>query len=95
MNGIFFGQESWVKVVGTMPRIARGQLERGIFHVLNRGNHQQMLFRQPEDFALFLELLGISATQFAIKLCGYCLMGNHWHLVAEVQDTKELGRWMH
>ena len=78
-----------------MPRIARGQLERGVFHVLNRGNHRQTLFRHPEDFALFLDLLGGSVPKFAVKMWGYCLMGNHWHLVVEVENIKDLSAWMH
>jgi putative transposase len=54
-----------------------------------------MLFRRPEEFALFLDLLGQSVSQFAVKLWGYCLMGNHWHLVAAVDRPQELSRWMH
>jgi hypothetical protein len=45
-----------------MPRIARGHLDRGYFHVLNRGNHRQMLFRKPEEFAVFVELLEVNST---------------------------------
>jgi len=33
-----------------MPRLARRRLQRGYFHVLNRGNHRQTLFHGPEDF---------------------------------------------
>ena len=63
--------------------------------MLNRGNHRQMLFRHEEEFASFLEILSASVAKFEVTLWGYCLMGNHWHLVAEVRDIKELGRWMH
>jgi hypothetical protein len=75
-----------------MPRIARGHLEQGFFHVLNRGNHRQMLFRQEEDFAAFLELLSQSVAKFEVKLWSYCLMGNHWHMVTEVAAMTELGK---
>src|SRR5665213_527052 len=78
-----------------MPRIARGLLERGYFHVLNRGNHRQMLFRRSEEFVVFLDLLRQSVTKFEVEMWGYCLMGNHWHLVVSVQGTEELSRWMH
>jgi hypothetical protein len=40
-----------------MPRLARRHLQRGCFHVLNRGNHRQTLFPRVEDYAQFLELL--------------------------------------
>lgn len=78
-----------------MPRIARTHLERGTFHVLNRGNHRQPLFRQDEDYAQFLELMAQAQTRFEVALWGYCLMGNHWHLVVEVEKMGELSRWMH
>jgi putative transposase len=78
-----------------MPRIARGVVDQGYFHVLNRGNHRQTLFRRPGDFALFLDLLGQSVAKFDVELWGYCLMGNHWHLAVSVEEQKELSRWMH
>jgi putative transposase len=78
-----------------MPRTERGGAEEGYFHVLNRGNHRQKLFRQPDEFALFLQLLARSVMKFSVELWGYCLMGNHWHLVVSVHRIKELSRWMH
>lgn len=78
-----------------MPRITRGLLGGGLFHVLKRGSPRQLLFRHDDEFAAFLELLGCSVAKFPIKLWGYCLMSNHWHLVAEVPSTQKLSRWMH
>jgi putative transposase len=78
-----------------MPRIARGVVEGGYFHVLNRGNHRQRLFRRPEEFSLFLDLLAQSVAKFAVELWGYCLMGNHWHLAVSVKKQGELSQWMH
>jgi putative transposase len=78
-----------------MPRNARSHLQRGFFHVLNRGNHRQALFPGDEDYALFLELLTEAQKRFAVSLWGYCLMGNHWYLVVEVEKMDELSRWIH
>ncbi len=78
-----------------MPRIARRNLGQGYFHVLNRGNHRQMLFRRSEEFTVFLELLGQSVEKFQMQLWGYCLMGNHWYLVVSIKMMEELSRWMH
>jgi putative transposase len=78
-----------------MPRLPRAQLERGFFHVLNRGNHRQMLFRRGEEYAMFLEIVSQATAKFKVELWGYCLMGNHWHMVVEVEAMRELSRWMH
>lgn len=54
-----------------------------------------MLFRQPEEYAVFLQLLGQATAKFKVELWGYCLMGNHWHLVVEVEAMSQLSRWVH
>ena len=54
-----------------------------------------MLFRQPEEYAVFLQILGQATAKFKVDLWGYCLMGNHWHLVVEVEAMSHLSRWMH
>ena len=54
-----------------------------------------MLFRQPEEYAIFLQIVSQATAKFKVDLWGYCLMGNHWHLVVEVEAMSELSRWMH
>jgi putative transposase len=70
-------------------------LQRGCFHVLNRGNHRQTLFHGPDDYAQFVDLLAGAQKRFKVGLWGYCLMSNHWHLVVEVDDMDELSSWVH
>jgi len=53
-----------------VPRIARGVISECYFHVLNRRNHRQMLFRQSEEFTLFMELLAQSVAKFGVELWG-------------------------
>ena len=78
-----------------MPRNARKQLQRGCFHVLNRGNQRQTLFHDEQDYALFLDLLTQGQARHNVGLWGYCLMGNHWHLVVEVARIDDLSKWLH
>lgn len=78
-----------------MPRITRGVMGQGYYHVLNRGNHRQMLFRCEEEFAIFMGLLAESVARFPVELWGYCLMGNHWHLAVSVTAPEDMSRWMH
>jgi putative transposase len=78
-----------------MPRLARRKLERGCFHVLNRGNHRQALFERDDEYAQFMELMSEALRRFEVELWAYCLMGNHWHLVVEVDKIEELSGWVH
>jgi len=78
-----------------MPRINRGALEQGFFHVLNRGNHRQQLFQTNDDYALFIDLLASASERLPVKVWGYCLMPNHWHVVIEVLRMADLSKWVH
>lgn len=64
-----------------MPRIPRGQVAGHAYHVLNRGNGGATVFHQDSDYAAFLELLGTAKARHPIKMFGFCLMPNHFHLV--------------
>ena len=77
-----------------MPR-PRRRIEAGaIYHVLNRGNGRRMLFTKDGDFAAFLALLGDALARFPVDLLGYCLMGNHWHLLLRPRTADALPRFM-
>lgn len=53
------------------------------FHVLDRGNNWQIVFRENEDFAYFLKLLKRYKKELKFKLYHFCLMPNHIHFVIE------------
>ena len=60
------------------PRI---ELARGVFHVVERGNERALVFRDDQDRERFLEILGEVAGRYRWRVLGYCLMGNHFHLL--------------
>lgn len=64
-----------------MPRKAREQSSTGIYHVMLRGINGQQIFEDDEDNETFLTLLGDCKQISRFKLYGYCLMGNHVHLL--------------
>lgn len=66
-----------------MPRIPRGFSAGHTYHVLNRGNGGAAVFHKDTDYAAFLELLGTAKTRHPIKIFGFCLMSNHFHLVVQ------------
>src|SRR5688572_12556416 len=63
-----------------MPRTARAAVGGTVYHILNRGNGRQAIFRKPGDYAAFVELLIKGKRRADVSVLGYCLMPNHWHI---------------
>jgi len=51
------------------------------YHVINRGNAREDVFHQEEDFAALLKLVEEGCERLPLRVIGYCLMPNHFHLV--------------
>jgi putative transposase len=77
-----------------MPRQARVAPGGVIYHVLNRGAGRQALFEDAADYAAFLRVMADVLREDPIRVLGYCLMGNHWHLVLWPQRDGQLARFM-
>jgi|SRR5579872_463701 len=65
-----------------MGRIARVVLPGYWHHVTQRGNHQQPVFFGDGDRRFYLGLLRHYCGRESVRITGYCLMGNHVHLLA-------------
>jgi putative transposase len=65
-----------------------------IYHVLNRGVGRQDLFEDADDFAAFLRAMADVLREEPIRILGFCLMSNHWHLVLWPRRDGELARFM-
>lgn len=46
-----------------------------------RGNRQQIIFSDARDRRQFLKIVAVALRKFSAQCYGYCLMGNHYHLV--------------
>jgi len=64
-----------------MPRLAREKSETGIYHVIIRGANKQEIFHDEEDNLKFLETLKKNKEETELNVYGWCLMGNHVHLL--------------
>jgi len=65
----------------------------GHYHVVNRGVEQRTVYKDDEDFEMFLEILCIACQLYNVQLHGYVLMSNHYHLLIETKD-ENLSRFM-
>ncbi len=70
-----------------MPRAARKKSESGIYHVVQRGINRQTIFADVEDNEKFIQTLADCKKISGYKIYGYCLMGNHIHLL--IREGKE------
>jgi putative transposase len=65
-----------------MPRFARVVVPGCPHHLIQRGNRSQRVFFSDEDRAFFLMLLAREAAKHGIAIWAFCLMENHFHLIA-------------
>ena len=77
-----------------MPRTARASQGGWCYHVLNRGNARAEVFHKEEDYAAFIALLPPACERLPMRVLGYCLMPNHFHLLLWPFEDGDLGRWM-
>jgi len=62
-----------------MPRIARIVAPGHPYHVTQRGNYRQAVFRNDEDRSQYLSWVNEYSRKFHLSVWAYCLMDNHVH----------------
>jgi len=65
-----------------------------VFHVLNRGVGRMRLFLKDADFEAFERNIEKTLESRPMRICGYCLMPNHWHFVLWPERDGDLGAFM-
>jgi putative transposase len=70
-----------------MTRPLRVEYPGAYYHVINRGNNQEKIFKNDRDKEKFLEYLQIAAERFSIIIHTYSLMNNHYHLLVETPEA--------
>lgn len=61
---------------------------------MNRGNGQAEVFHEAEDYESFLELVAAASARLPMRVLGYCVLPNHFHLVLRPHEDGDLSRWM-
>ncbi len=80
-----------------MGRPKRITLGGYVYHVLNRANGRLRIFRKSGDFEAFETILAEGIERVDMRICGYCIMNNHWHLLLwpyEDGDLSDYMRWV-
>jgi REP element-mobilizing transposase RayT len=71
-----------------MARSLRIDVLDAWYHVLNRGVERRQIFPDEGSNLHFLELLGCLPRRFGVRIHGYVLMGNHYHLQLQTPQAK-------
>ena len=77
-----------------MPRAKRITKANIVYHVLNRANGRLRIFKKPSDFQAFENILAQGQKLFDMRICSYCIMSNHWHLVLWPKNDGDLSGFM-
>jgi putative transposase len=70
-----------------MARKIRIEYPGAIYHVMNRGDRREAIFKEDSDRELFLKTLGETCVKTGWLVHAYCLMRNHFHLVLETPQA--------
>lgn len=70
-----------------MPRRLRYEYPGALYHVLNRGDRREEIFKDDVDRERFLGTLGDACRKAGWQVHAYCLMRNHFHLVIETPQA--------
>ena len=73
-----------------MPRTARASVGGYCYHALNRGNGRAEVFHDADDYHAFVRLLRKACARLPMRVVGFCLMPNHFHLVLWPRDDGDL-----
>lgn len=59
-----------------------------VYHITNRGNRRSDIFKDEEDYQVYLILLEQTMDKYPYTLYAYCLMTNHIHIQLETKDIE-------
>lgn len=77
-----------------MPRRPRFAPPGYYLHITQRGNYRQPTFHADRDRHLFLDLLARHSATRNVDVLAYCLMPNHYHLLARANEVNAIPRLM-
>lgn len=78
-----------------MPRKARVEFPGAVYHLLDRGDCREAIFRDDRDREIFLVTLGQVCARTGWRVHAWVLMTNHYHLLVETPEPNLVAgmRW--
>ena len=75
-------------------RKARVEFERALYHIMDRGDRREPIFRASADRQsreCGIETLAEACAKIGWQVHAYVLMPNHFHLVVETPQSRSAG----
>lgn len=66
----------------------------GYAHVLNRGNAGMTVFQSAAEYEELITMMDDARKRYGVDLLAFCVMPNHFHLVAHVDEAPALSAFM-
>lgn len=77
-----------------MANRPRRFMDGNYYHIFQRGNHKDVVFREVPDRVRFLSKLEEFCDRDELTLVAFCLMDNHYHLVLRQDGEQPISRTM-
>jgi len=79
-----------------MGRVPRIEFEGALYHVMSRGNRQDDIFLDEDDYALFMAVLDEACARTGWRIHAFVLMRNHYHFLLETPEPNLVDgmRWL-
>ena len=80
--------------MGRPLRVQNGGL---VYHAMNRSCGRFRLFKKPGDYLAFLRVMAEAQPRTEMRILGFCVMPNHWHMLLWPRrdgDLVEFMRWL-
>ena len=77
-----------------MPRFPRSYIKTSYFHVITQGINKSFIFDDASDIKYYISLMYKLKEEFQLKIMSYCIMNNHTHMLLEVEEIKEMSKYM-
>lgn len=78
-----------------MPRASRYLREGYTFHLTHRCHNRRFLLKTGKDRSLYRKWLYTAAERYGVPVYGYCITGNHVHIIVHVDSKEAVGLMMH
>lgn len=68
--------------------------EKNLLHIYNRGNRKQNICEELQDYTFLHNLIKSSFRKNNFDLLTFCIMPNHYHLLAQRRGPNSIGKVM-